>query len=123
MASIANTDLDEKGQGRIAGHLKGDDFFGVEEFPEASFKVNNSEMTDGKTLRVSGDLTIKGHTNPISFLSTLEKGESSLIFTGIMEVDRSLFDVRYGSDKFFDNLGDKAISDIFTLEFRLFLEQ
>ena len=42
---------------------------------------------------------------------------------GKMEIDRSLYDVRFGSGKFFDNLGDKAINDIFTLEFMLKLEE
>lgn len=123
MGSITNSDLDEKGQARLVGHLRSDDFFSVEKFPEASFKLSKSEMTDDNTLKVIGDLTIKGHTKAISFLSNVEKGEKSLIFMGTMEVDRSLFDVRFGSGKFFDNLGDKAINDIFTLEFRLFLER
>jgi polyisoprenoid-binding protein YceI len=64
---------------------------------------------------MEGDLTIKGITNPISFEMHVE-GNSA---TTKLIVDRSKFDVRYGSNSFFDNLGDKAIYDDFELDVNL----
>ena len=40
-----------------------------------------------------------------------------------IDIDRTLFDVRYGSTKFFDNIADRAINDIFTLDYELYLEK
>jgi len=40
-------------------------------------------------------------------------------YTAKIDIDRSKFGVKYGSNSFFDNLGDKAIDDVFTLEIKL----
>ena len=42
-------------------------------------------------------------------------------FKATIEVDRSKYDVRYGSSSFFDNLGDKVIYDVFELDVELTL--
>jgi polyisoprenoid-binding protein YceI len=118
MSSITNTDLTDEGYNqKLVGHLKSDDFFGVEKYPTASFEVTkSSKFKDGKA-SVSGKLTIKGKTEEITF-DVLKEGDK---FSAQIEVDRSKFDVRYGSNSFFDNLGDKAINDIFTLAITLSL--
>jgi polyisoprenoid-binding protein YceI len=116
MTTITNTDLQngEYNQ-KLTGHLKSDDFFGVEQFPTANFKLTqSSKFNDGKAT-VTGDITIKGKTESITF--ELERAGKE--YTANLEIDRSKFDVRYGSDSFFDNLGDKAIDDIFTLAIKL----
>lgn len=46
------------------GHVKGADFFDVEQFPELTFAVTGIEGA-GETYKVSGDLTIKGNTRPV----------------------------------------------------------
>ena len=46
------------------------------------------------------------------------KGSKNL-YTAKIEVDRSKFDIKYGSTSFFDSLGDKAIDDIFILDIKL----
>ena len=46
------------------GHVKGTDFFDVEQFPELTFAVTGIEGA-GETYKVSGDLTIKGNTRPV----------------------------------------------------------
>lgn len=116
MNSITNTDLTDEGYNqKLVGHLKSDDFFGVEKFPTATLELTNStKFSDGKAT-VNGKITIKGKTENVSF--EVLKKESA--YTTTMKIDRSKFDVRYGSDSFFDNLGDKAIDDIFTLDINL----
>ena len=123
MTTIVDTDLDGAMKEKLEGHLKSDDFFGVDKFTEASLDVKGTERIDDNKLRVNGMLTIKGRTNPVSFESSVDKAGDAMMFKGTMEVDRSLYDVRFGSGKFFDNLGDKAINDIFTLQFELLLEK
>ena len=116
MTTIKNTDLkDEEYNQKLVGHLKSDDFFGVEKYPTARFVVTkSSKFSDGKAT-ISGDITIKGKTEGISF----EVVRSGNEYSTKIDIDRSKFDVRYGSDSFFDNLGDKAIDDIFTLSIKL----
>ena len=116
MNSITNEDLtNEDRNQRLVGHLKSDDFFGVEKFPTSSFKVTKSTaFADGKAT-LTGDITIKENTESISFEVVRNNNE----YTAKIPIDRSKFDVRFGSDSFFDNLGDNAINDIFTLEVKL----
>jgi len=122
MNSLTVNDLEGGMKSKLEGHLKSDDFFSAEKFPLANFKVLKSEKLNDENIRISGELTIKGQTNPLTFESSMHEHKDFLTFSGTMEVDRSLYDVRYGSGKFFDGLGDRAINDIFTLEFMLYLE-
>ena len=87
-------------------HLRGEDFFDVEQFPEMTFV---STSFDGGTL--TGDLTIKGITKPLTFPATVTVSNGQLTASGNMSVDRTKYDVRYGSKSFFNDIGDKAISD------------
>jgi len=111
MTSITVTDLEGEYKGKLEGHLKSDDFFGVAKFPSASLNFTNVESTGKNSYKVTGDITIKGKTEPISFdLSVYgSKANASL------KIDRTKFDVRYGSTSFFDGLKDKAIYDEFDL--------
>nr|WP_321406661.1 YceI family protein [uncultured Carboxylicivirga sp.] len=116
MTSITNTDLaDEEYNKKLVGHLKSDDFFGVATYPESTLELS-SVKAKGDAYEVNGKLTIKGKTHPIAF----DVKEADGVFTGVMKVDRTKYDVRYGSGKFFDNLGDKVIYDEFTLTFKVF---
>lgn len=119
MNSMTCLDLEDEGYNqKLIGHLKSDDFFGVATYPTATFKVTKATpFKDGKA-KVSGNITIKGKTEPISF--DVVKKENT--YSASIDVDRSKFDVRYGSTSFFDSLGDKAIDDIFNLNVKLVLK-
>jgi len=112
MNTITNNDLKKKTlNDKLVNHLKSDDFFGIEKFPTAKLNIINiSDFTNNKAIAL-GDLTIKGRTERISFEIT----KNNNTYSTKLEIDRSKFDVRYGSDSFFDNLGDKVINDIFIL--------
>lgn len=116
MNSITNTDLKDEGYNqKLIGHLKSDDFFGVDKYPTSTFKVTKaSKFKDGKTT-LTGVLTIKGKSENIS-VDVTKKGAA---YSSQLKVDRSKYDVRYGSKSFFDNLGDKVIDDIFILDIQL----
>lgn len=105
--------------GRLIGHLKSDDFFDVEKYPEAILLISDSEKFDKGKAKVNGKLTIKGRTHPITFI-VVQKGA---IFTSSLVFDRSLYDVRYQSGKFFDNLGDKTIMDEIEIDVSLLAEK
>ncbi|WP_372792794.1 YceI family protein [Lutibacter sp.] len=111
MATITNTDLEGEYKGKLEGHLKSDDFFGVEKNPTAILIFKKVKSTGKNSYKVIGDLTIKGITNTVTFdLSVYgNKANASL------KIDRTKYDVKYGSTSFFDNLKDKAIYDEFDL--------
>ncbi len=87
----------------------------MEKHPLATLTVSNSGPFIDGAAKVNGQMTIKGKMQFISF--DLKKNKSG--YTARLELDRSLYDVRYGSKSFFDSLGDKAIDDIFILEVQL----
>ena len=119
MNSITCTDIvDAKSNQKLIKHLKSPDFFGVELHPTAKLVLTKSSRFNNNQCVVQGDLTIKNKTDVVKFLVKRE-GET---FKATIEVDRSKYDVRYGSTSFFDNLGNKVIYDIFELEVELTLD-
>ena len=111
MTSIIVTDLEGNYKTKLENHLKNDDFFGVEENPTAKLVFKSVKPAGDNVYKVTGDLTIKGITNAISFDFSVNgnKGKAAL------KIDRAKFNVKYGSSSFFDNLQDKAIYDEFDL--------
>lgn len=119
MQSIKNVDLtDQEYNTKLVNHLKSDDFFSVVKYPTSQLEITKVEGT-GANLTVTGNLSIKGKTNPVSFPVTVSKEGKDNVYKGTITVDRSKYDVRYGSKSFFNDLGDKAISDEFILDFHL----
>lgn len=115
MTTLAVTDLEAgKGKEKLEGHLSSDDFFGITNHKNAKLVVTKAKKTD-KGYVVAGDLTIKGKTNPIKFILTVNGDTASTT----LKVDRTKYDIKYGSGSFFDNLGDKTISDEFELAINL----
>jgi polyisoprenoid-binding protein YceI len=120
MTSITSTDLEGEYQQKLNGHLQSADFFGVEKFPTATFKITEVKPNgkNGK-FTVTGDMTIKSTTKPVSFDAQLVANGDKVVAIADIVIDRSEFDVRYGSGSFFDDLGDKTIYDDFTLSVNL----
>ncbi|MGB5462567.1 MAG: YceI family protein [Aureibaculum sp.] len=111
MTSITNADLQGEYKDKLEGHLKSDDFFGVEKFPTATLVFKNVEVAGKNSYKVTGDLTIKGKTNPVTFDFSVYGSKAN----ATLKIDRSKYDVKYGSSSFFDNLKDKVIYDEFDL--------
>lgn len=95
----------------LTNHLKTGDFFESETYPTAVFKLNNvSKLTDD-TYIAQGELTMKDITNLVDFEFKLNEIDGVYTAEGEFTLNRTLWEVRYGSDKFFDNLGDNVIDD------------
>ncbi len=107
------------GQDKLSEHLKSADFFDVAKFPTAELKVKDATSSDGVNFVIRGDLTVKGKTNAVEIPATLTNKDGKLQVQGVISLDRTLWDVRYGSDKFFDNLANNVIDDMFTVLFTL----
>ncbi len=108
--------INEKGTGtfnsadkvaKLVGHLKSPDFFDVAKWPTAKIVLTGEE--GGK---INADLTIRDITKPISFnTSTLEEDGNTFNSTAEIVFNRAEWEIKYGSESFFDNLGDKIIGD------------
>lgn len=129
MNTIVNEDLTDKSLNqKLVGHLKSDDFFGVEKFPTSIFSIIHStplkKAKPGEpNIAITGKLTIKGITQTISFPALVKSEGNTLRAKAVIEIDRTKFNVRYGSGSFFDNLGDNVIYDNFTLELNLIFDK
>ena len=110
MNSITVTDLEGNYKNKLEGHLKADDFFGTDKFQSSKLVFTKVEGKDGK-YKVTGDLTIKGITKPVSFDLVVDSNTASTT----LNVDRTLYGIKYGSSSFFDDLKDKAIKNEFEL--------
>lgn len=120
MNTIVNTDLkDEEWNNKLVGHLKSEDFFSVEKFPVASFEITSVKSESKGDYMVKGNLTIKGITNEISFPAKVTMANENVNASGTAKIDRTKWDIRYGSGKFFEGLGDKMIYDEFEITFDL----
>jgi len=107
---------------KLVGHLKSDDFFGVGKFPTANLVITGSTSFEKGTATVTGTLTIKGVTNPVEFKAAYQKKDDGNWFFANIVIDRTKYNVRYGSGSFFDNLGDKTIYDEFKLKVSLLVK-
>jgi polyisoprenoid-binding protein YceI len=122
MTSITVLDMpaDDEYNVKLTGHLKSEDFFSVEKSPEANFEIVSVEKIEGATegqpnYNVKGNLTIKGISKAITFPATVNMDENSVKANAEFELDRTEWDIKYGSGKFFPEIGDKMIYDNFTI--------
>lgn len=128
MRSIVNIDMGEDGSA-LADHLKSDDFFSVDQFPEAQFKIEKTTKLDDvrpgdPDIQITGLLTLKGVTKPITFPALIQISNNEIIAKAKLKIDRTKWNVRYGSGKLFADVGDNAISDAIGLELNLrFIKQ
>lgn len=116
-----NTIADEKNDGNndLVAHLKNADFFDVEKFPVTTIVLTNVESVHGENKRITGDLTIKGTTHPVTFLSKVEIQDGIAKMNGQLVIDRTKWDVRYKSGKFYDLLADQTISDFISFDVKI----
>jgi polyisoprenoid-binding protein YceI len=125
LANLSVTDVKDPGtNAKLVGHLKSDDFFSTEKHPNASFEITS--VAAGKqagSYTIKGNLTIKGITKPIEFPAAIIVNGNTLKASADIVVDRTKYDIRYGSKSFFESIGDKAIYDEFTLNLQLVATQ
>ena len=98
-------------------HLKSPDFFDVNQYPNAYLKFQGDEkkISNGQ-YKFDAQLTIKDITHPISFKSKIGDSTGKLTANAKVIFDRSLYNVRFRSGKFFENLGDKLIYDDISID-------
>ncbi|WP_299679943.1 YceI family protein [uncultured Tenacibaculum sp.] len=111
MTTINTTDLTGEYKNKLDGHLKSGDFFSVEKYNTSTLDFTKVKVKGKNAYEVTGKLTIKGITKSVKFLISIYGNKA----TASLKVDRTKYDIKYGSSSFFDNLKDKAIYDEFDL--------
>jgi polyisoprenoid-binding protein YceI len=120
MVNLTVEDLkEEPSKGNLTKHLKSDDFFSVEKFNASTFKITEAKTSNGTDYTISGTLTIKGISQPISFPAKVSIAGTKLTATGQITFDRTKYDIKFRSGNFFENLGDKMIYDEVKLDVKL----
>lgn len=107
---------------RLRGHLESDDFFSVDTYPTATFEITSIEPhAEGAAMshRVFGNMTIKGITHGIAIDADIVVTDTYISANADFDLDRTRWDVRFGSGRFFDNLGDNLIHDDFNLKLNI----
>jgi polyisoprenoid-binding protein YceI len=124
MNTITVLDLSGGSKDKLENHLKSDDFFGVATYPTVRFQITKvvHRGTPGD-YTITGDITIKETTKQIRFIANVDESADTPVAKAKITLDRSDFNVRYGSGSFFENLGDKTIYDEFDLSVELVLNK
>ena len=105
---------------KVTTHLKTDDFFSAEKNPTSKFEINKVTSAGVDRVNVSGNLTIKGITQPITFPASVKKqGDIVVAVAKGVKVDRTKYEIKFRSKSFFGDIGDKAIDDEFELSINL----
>ena len=124
MNTIDDKSTDGEMKGKLESHLKSPDFFDVAKFPEAKFELTGMKALEkpetGLTHELTGNLTIKGITKQIAFKANVtDSGNQVTIDAPQFVFDRTIFDIKYNSKKFFPSLKDKMINDEIGISFKL----
>ena len=129
MKTIKATDItDAENHAKFVGHMSSGDFFDAPTYPTSTFKITSvtpikGAAADADNATITGDMTIKGVTQSISFPAKVGVKNGVAAATGKVTIDRTKFGLKYGSKTFFDSIGDKAIYDEFTLAFNVIAKQ
>jgi len=126
MNSIENSDVqDPKMREMLIWHLKSDDFFDVQRFPFAEFQIRNvAALSDARpgspNCEMTGSLTLKGVTAEIVFRAVLAPTPDALLAADAhFDIDRTRWNVLYGSGKFYEKLGKHLVNDDISLALKL----
>lgn len=129
MNTITVLDLEGEWKDNLEAHLKGttsdkaNDFFNVPQFPTAKFEITKvSQLTNDTegSHQIYGNLTMKDQTKEIGFKASISNLDGVLtVVSPQFLINRTDWGIQYGSAKFFESIGDKAISDDFGVKISL----
>jgi len=125
MKTMKATDItDADNHAKFVGHMSSGDFFDAPAYPTSTFKITSvapiaGAKADADNATITGDMTIKGVTQKISFPAKVGVKNGVAAVAGKVTIDRTKFGLKYGSKSFFSGIGDKAINDNFDLTFNV----
>ncbi len=115
---VTDEDMGESSKANLLGHLKSDDFFGVDQFPFSRIDIEGIK-TKGEVSYAYGKIFIREISQPINFPVTVSEDDGNVVVDASLSFDRSKHDVKFRSGAFpdlFPDLGDKLINDDIELD-------
>lgn len=120
MTSLTVEDIDDAGSNKkLTDHLKSDDFFSVEKHGKSKFRITEAKSSNGTDYEITGDLTIKDITNPVTFPAKVETNGNKVTAIAKIVFDRTKYDIKFRSGNYFENLADRLIYDDVELDVKL----
>jgi polyisoprenoid-binding protein YceI/rhodanese-related sulfurtransferase len=126
MDSIENINLEgDELQPVLVSHLKSDDFFLVKAFPKANFIINSGKLAEEPHLsspnyKVSGSLELRGVKADLTFASTIAPVDhNGMVAEAHFDIDRTRWNIIYGSTRFFENLGMHLVFDLISFQLKI----
>jgi polyisoprenoid-binding protein YceI len=109
-------ETDPRKNEKLIAHLSNEDFFAVAQHPEAVLEIFKlvpiaKAKEDEVNYFVFAKLSIRGKTNDIKFPARINLEKDLITANASFDIDRTQWDIRYGSGSFFENLGDRAINN------------
>lgn len=126
MNSIHNVNLEgDELQPVLEAHLKSDDFFFTSMFPKATLKIeeavpieHGSQTTPN--FLVKGELSLRGVSASLDFDATVSLAdENALLLEAHFDIDKTRWNVIYGSSRFFEHLGMHKVFDLISLQLNI----
>lgn len=114
-----NSITESKNNESFLKHLRSDDFFSVEMYPEAKFTLTESEKLSNNSYEVEGILSIKDVSESVEFVININEASNNIAVISSFEIDRTKWGIKYGSGSIFTDLGDKAIKDMISFQLEL----
>lgn len=128
MKTIRNINLEgDPLQTVLTGHLMSDDFFFVKLFPKAIFYINSAKALENPTQSspnfiVEGILELRGIKKELIFPATVNITEDGdVLIEAHFDIDRTQWNIIYGSSRFFQHLGMHLVYDLISIELRIVL--
>lgn len=106
--------IEDKNHGsdnKLVNHLKDPDFFDTKRFPFSTIVITSVALVNGEDRKVTGNLTIKGITHAVTFPAKIKIEDGIVTANAQLVIDRTKWDVRYKSAKFYNNLANQTMSD------------
>ena len=129
MRSIRNSDLEDPAMRQmLEAHLKSDDFFDVERYPTAELKILSAKRIPDATpgapnYEMTAQLTVKDVSRSIAYPAVVSlAADGALTTVAQIEIDRTEWNVLYGSGRFFQMLGKHLVNDAITLLVKIVAE-
>ncbi|MEM7163169.1 MAG: YceI family protein [Bacteroidota bacterium] len=105
----------------MEAHLKNEDFFDVENYPEAKFEMQSAQLQNAKG-KLKGIMTIKGKSLEVEAdAEFIQKGQGYQVKSSL-NLDRTKFGITYNSASYFKKLKDNIVADEFSVELDLYFE-
>ncbi len=78
----------------LTKHLKNEDFFETDKYPTSQFVSTSVAMTGEGKCSITGELTLHGETNSITFPATYRFENGGLVLSSEFSLDRSMFGMK-----------------------------